>query len=549
MATDVESEVISKGPCSACGSSDGNASYDDGHTYCFVCKEYVHGEAPAAPSTPSKAPKRGDKMIPQGEAQALKARGLTKKTCERWGYTVGKLGGEPVQIANYRDDDRTVTAQKVKTASKEFVFLGDKKKAGLYGRHLWKGGGRRVIITEGEPDALAVDQVLGAKWQVVSLQNGSSAARKSLAADLEWLNSFEQVVLCFDMDEPGRAAVQDCATLFKPGKLHIVSLPLKDANEMVMAGRVEELVTALWGAKAYRPDGLITVSDIMDKVLKEPEVGLPWCFPSLTKQTFGRRYGEAVALGAGTGVGKTTFLTQQIAFDLSLGLPVGVFAFEQAPEETVKRVAGQTAGRQFHVPDDGWTQSELVAAVEDLRDGPGLHLYDHWGGCEWDIVKERIRFLVHNHGVRLIYLDHLTALAAAEADEKTGLERIMSEMGSLVKELNIWLLFVSHLATPDGTPHEEGGRVKIRHFKGSRSIGFWSHFMFGMERDQQPDEDDDDADSDTTFRVLKDRFTGRSTGLTFPIRYNPRNGLLEEAEAAPRKPMFAAATTTADDPF
>jgi twinkle protein len=54
---------------------------------------------------------------------------------------------------------------------------------------------------------------------------------------------------------------------------------------------------------------------------------------------------------------------------------------------------------------------------------------------------------------------------------------------------NVMLTFVSHLATPEGKPHEEGGRVMIRHFKGSRAIGFWCHFMFGLERNQQ-DQDD-----------------------------------------------------------
>jgi twinkle protein len=107
------------------------------------------------------------------------------------------------------------------------------------------------------------------------------------------------------------------------------------------------------------------------------------------------------------------------------------------------------------------------------------------GRTEWDSIKSRIRFLRHAQDVRIFYLDHLTALAAAEDDERTALERIMSEMAALAKELQIVLIFVSHLATPEGKPHEEGGRVMIRHFKGSRAIGFWSHYMIGLERDQQ----------------------------------------------------------------
>ena len=106
----------------------------------------------------------------------------------------------------------------------------------------------------------------------------------------------------------------------------------------------------------------------------------------------------------------------------------------------------------------------------------------------------------------------------------------MAEMGSLVKELGVWVLFVSHLATPEGTPHEEGGRVKIRHFKGSRAIGFWSHFMIGLERDQQAEDEEDR--STTTYRMLKDRYTGRSTGETYRIGYEQQTGRLVEARDA-----------------
>jgi twinkle protein len=364
---------------------------------------------------------------------------------------------------------------------------------------------------------------------VVSLPNGAQSARKALASELEWLLGFEEVVLCFDQDDAGRRAVEDCARLFPPGKLRVVNLPLKDPSDMLQAGRTEELVQALWGAKAYRPDGIVTVSEIASAVLEPPIGGLAWCFPRLTEATYGRRYGECVALGAGTGVGKTTLLTQQIASDILDGHKVGVFAFEQSPAETVKRVAGQMVGRIFHVPGEGWTQEELESAVRRLADLDLLYLYDHFGACEWEVVRERIRYLRHAHGVRIFYLDHLTALAAATDDERVALEKIMAEVGALVKELDCWLLFISHLATPEGRPHEEGGRVTIRHFKGSRSIGYWSHFMLALERDQQADTPEERKT--TILRVLKDRFTGRATGLTIPLSYDFSTGLLREDAA------------------
>lgn len=453
--------------------------------------------------------------------KAIPARRLTQETCEKWGY--GVSGG--YQIANYRDATGTVVGQKLRDKDKAFSVNGSIT-GHLYGRHLCRDAGRRIIITEGEIDALTVSQVLDHKWQVVSIPNGAQSAKKALASNYEWLVKFETIVLCYDQDDPGREATLECAQIFPPGKVKVVTLPLKDPSAMLVEDRVEELVKCLWDAKDYRPDGIVSVADVIDEVLTPPKMDLPWCIEKLSKATYGRRYGELVALGAGTGVGKTTLITQQIAHDLCAKLPVAIFAFEQKPAETVKRVAGQMVGRTFHIPDSGWTQKELkeVLAAPFMKN---LYLYDHFGACNWAVVRDRIRYLHHAHGVRIFYLDHLTALAAAEEDERLALEKIMSEMGGLVKELDCWLLFVSHLATPDGTPHEEGGRVTIRHFKGSRSIGYWSHFMFGLERDQQSDEPE--SRGTTTFRVLKDRYTGQATGLTLPLAYNPKSGLLEEA--------------------
>lgn len=520
-----DSEFIAHEPCPKCGSSNNLARYSDGHAHCFTdgCGYY---EVASDNPQPRRKPKTAAGLI-DGHAVALKSRGLTEATCSKWRYVCNDE--EQAQVANYlADDGQLIVGQKLRYRDKKFSVRGDIS-GRLYGRWLWRDKGRRVIVTEGEIDALTVSQVLEHRWQVVSLPNGVQSARKTLAANFEWLNGFEQIVLCFDMDDAGREAIEPCATLFQPGKVRVVNLPMKDPNEMLVAGRTEELVRALWDAKEYRPDGIKTIADVRDQLLQPPRMGLPWVFHTLTEATYGRRYGEAVGLGAGTGIGKTTLLTQQIAADLRDGHNVGAFLFEQMPDETVLRVAGQTVGKTFHIPDGTWKREELIEAVDALADAPAkLHLYDHFGACEWPVVRDRIRYLRHAHNTRLFYLDHLTAFSAAEDDERRGLDKIMAELGLLVKELDCWLLFVSHLATPEGKSHEEGGRVMAKHFKGSRAIMQWSHFMIGLERDNQAD--DLEERQQTRLRVLKDRYTGRSTGLTFSITYDPTTGLLRECD-------------------
>ena len=66
-----------------------------------------------------------------------------------------------------------------------------------------------------------------------------------------------------------------------------------------------------------------------------------------------------------------------------------------------------------------------------------------------------------------------------------------------------------------------------KHFTGSRAIARWSHYMFGLERNKQ--HTDPVKRQTTTFRVLKDRFTGRATGIKFGLQYDQNNGILRES--------------------
>ncbi len=466
-------------------------------------------------------------LIPIGEPVALEKRCLSEETCAKWRYTVSTYQGKDAQVANYCNDTGQVIAQKVRLPGKEFTFLGDTKAAGLYGQWLWRDKGKMVVITEGEIDALSVSQLQHNKWPVVSVPNGAQGAKKAVQKALEWLERFDSVVFMFDNDEHGAAAVQECAPLLTPGKAKIARLPLKDANEMLQAGRGSEVIDALWGAKEYRPDGIVTVADVEEEALKPIETGLSWPWEALTRATYGMREGELYTYGAGTGVGKTDVLTQVVTHNLTVHkVPVAVFFLESSPADTLVRVAGKLAGKCFHVPGDGWTEAELKAAIAKVKASAPLFMYDNFGATEWDAIKGKITYLANAHGVKDIFIDHLTALAAGEEDERVFLENTMEEIAGLTKRLKLRTHLVSHLATPEGKSHEEGGRVTIRHFKGSRAIGFWSHFMLGLERDQQ--EEDLTKRNTTTVRVLKDRKTGRGTGRTFLLTYDPKTGQLHE---------------------
>jgi twinkle protein len=236
---------------------------------------------------------------------------------------------------------------------------------------------------------------------------------------MAYFNSFDEVILMFDNDEAGEKALSQCAPLFPAGKCSIARINgYKDANEALQAGATRAILEAQWNAKPYRPDGIVSLSDIREELDKPVEMGLAWYLDTLTRCTYGRRYGEVYAIGAGTGVGKTDFLTQQIVYDMyELHQKVGVFFLEQMPTETAIRIAGKQAGKLFHIPDGDWTPEERVAAIDELAESDTLRMYDSFGVCEWDVVKSNIEYLHHAEGIRIFYVDHLTALATGQSTD------------------------------------------------------------------------------------------------------------------------------------
>lgn len=518
--------AVAKEPCPDCvakgndNSGDNLARYDDGGAYCFACGYSERSEGHAGAAAPTAASKKAP-LLSGLEYRPLIKRGIDEETCRHFGYAIGDYHGKAVHVAQYQRDGKVV-AQKLRDSKKNFKFVGDAKKSGLFGQHLWRDGGKKVCITEGEIDALTLSMLQNNKWPVVSVPNGAQGATKTIAQEIEWLETFEQVIFMFDMDEPGQEAAKECAALLSPGKAFIARLPMKDANMCLLKGKSKELLDSMWGAKAYRPDGVIDIDSVVDDACMDIEIGLPWPWPSLTEKTYGRRRGELYGFGGGTGCGKSTVFKQIAKHVIEVDkLPVGLLMLEEPPKLTAKTLAGMMMGVRVHVPGVEYDRNELRETLRGLSGR--VFLYDHFGSMSFKVIREKIRYMVRALGVRDIFLDHLTALAAAiDTDERKAIDAIMAELSSLCQELDCTIYYVSHLTTPDGKSHEEGGRVLEKQFRGSRSIAYWSHFLFGIERDKQ------DIGGVTVFRVLKDRYTGDAAGLRFGLSYDTDTGLLNE---------------------
>ena len=157
-------------------------------------------------------------------------------------------------------------------------------------------------------------------------------------------------------------------------------------------------------------------------------------------------------------------------------------------------------------------------------------MFDGFGSYDPDVIYNRIEYLAVGLDTKVIFLDHLSILLSGlEGDERKTIDRTMTRLRSLVERTGISLFLVSHLRrTQSDSNHEEGARVTLGQLRGSASIAQLSDACIALERDQQSDP----KHSDTTVRVLKNRYSGE-TGVACTIRYDLDSCKFIENEAEP----------------
>ena len=529
-------------PCPACKSTDACSINEDGSAKCFSCDaffpKYSNGTVMSTENYNKPTPTPKVLNAHGGIFAKLTDRNISKETAEKFGVKVvydsdGQLAQHLYPF--YINHEQCATKTRF-VRDKRFSFDGTIQGSGLFGQNLFKEGGKYLTIVEGECDAMATYELLGSKWAVVSIKRGAASAVKDVKESIEYVESFDNVVICFDKDKVGEEAAKKVATILKPGKAKIVTLPngYKDPNDMLNKGRHQEFTRAWWDAQVYTPSGIIRVADKQKEFLnREQKQSVPYPWEGLNKKLLGLRAGELVTVTGGTGLGKSS-VTRELEHWLikQTNDNVGVIALEEDWKRTVDGILSIEANDKLYIDSirNGYTDNQLVDMFDKVFSNDRVFIHAHFGANDIEEIFAKLRYLIVGCDCKWVVVDHLHMLVSSmlDGDERKAIDSIMHRLRSMVEETGAGIILVSHLRRVDGNKgHENGITVSLSHLRGSNSIAQLSDCVIALERNQQSD---DELESRTTrLRVLKSRYTG-DVGKAASLVYDKDTGRLTEYE-------------------
>jgi twinkle protein len=513
--------IKTKLPCLSkeCGSSDARRLYDTLTSFCFSCQTWFppqkDSEELEIDIIKPKSTNFFKKQLTVDEVKDLpirgfKERGITKTVAEYFDVKASYGENGEIDAHYYPYDDGA--AYKVRKLPKEFTWIN--KSTNLFGQSKFSPAGKRLIITEGEIDALSIAQASLDKYKKIYPVVAMSSANmtKSLLENRDWIRTFHEVVLCLDNDEAGKKATEEAIRIIGIDKAKIAKLPCKDPNEVLLKFDGMRLLQCVFEAAPYIPAGIIGKEELwqaLQNYNSSVSVPYPECLEGVNTKLKGMRAGEITLFISGTGSGKSTVLREIMLHILeNTEDKIGVVSLEESPAETARKLAGMVLNRnpaKEEIP-----LNELQEGFDKVFGSDRVVLLDHQGSINDNSIVDQLEYMCLT-GCKYLFIDHITILVSEGVENLTGNEaqdKVMNDLLRLVKRHPVWIGLVSHLrkAPNNKGSFEEGRLPSIDDIRGSGSIKQISFDIISFARNLTADNDKER--NTIKMRILKSRYTG-----------------------------------------
>lgn len=521
-------------PCWECESSDAATLYLDGgkpRIKCYSCdaityddeiiEDYMSGELPEKkPTTTNVEPIKV--QTSKGYVHAMEDRHIKIETAQRFGVKTlyNEKNERYARVFPYHDPNGDHLASKIKTLDKKIYCEGTLSACGLFGQHLFASGGQKyVTITEGEEDAMAVHQMLSTpenESAVVSVKTGAPSAVKSVEGAYEWLNGFENIIICFDNDKQGQEAAKAVASKFL-GKAKIMKMRHKDANDYLRSGDARIFKKDWFNAEQVSVKGVYEFSELWDEINKvETYTTVPYPWQEVNDKLYGMRTGELAIIKAKPKIGKTELL-REIVWHIheTTDHHMAVIFLEESVKRIAQGFMSKEMNKPIHLPDTQYKETDRVAAFKKIADAGKIHIFDPTSERTPANLFAKLQYFVNACGCKYIFLDHISMFAykAQHTDERRFLDGFITDLEEFATKHDVHICAVMHV-------NDEG---KTR---GSRAPNQLCQAMIEIQRDKlNPDpiianttkviveENRFSGDSGWCCDLLYDRDTGRMNVL------------------------------------
>lgn len=558
-------------PCPKCGSKDNFAVYNDGSGHCFGCQytvpsqEYIESKKDERPSRVKpyrkepmeqiEAVKSTKPPITESENSKVKSetstkthgyRGLKEETTKLFGVRQAfDADGNVVEQYYPCTQEGQLVGYKVREEPKNFFSIGRTgADVELFMQFKFNRGGKYVLLVEGELDALSAYQMLseynknrGSDFEtaVVSATIGANA-KKQIAAQYKFFDSFENIILCMDNDSAGAKAEEDFLKCLPKGKVKIMPRRFKDANEYLTKGQQKEFIADFYNAKKQVPVGVLPSDQLYERMLNQAAVAkVP--FPPFMQElndmfVGGLPLGHIVNIAADTGIGKTTLVNELIKFWV-FNSPhlVGIVSMELDAGQYGEVLLSQHIGKKLSLigsTEDKleYIKSDRVKAMADELfkngDDPRFYLLDNRDGSIEEI-QDTVEELVVACGCKIIVLDPLQDILDGLTNEEQAV--FMKWMKGFIKSHGVTFVLINHMRK---TPAGQNGADSEQNIMGSSTIIKSASGNILLKRDKMAE--DPVVRNTTDILVSKNRICGL-TGPAGSVYYNNETHRLQSLKS------------------
>lgn len=546
--------------CSECGSSDGLAMYEDSSCHCFVCGFTIASENLKKQNKPSNKVRkeRVEDMeskvitkpaITEEENQEIKSntviqangfRGVRDEIYKMFGvrHAITEEGAVTKQFYPVTQEGQ-LSGYKIREVPKKFFSKGRTgSDCELFMQFKFNRGGKYVVITEGEIDALSAYQMISDynksknsdyETAVVSPTTGANS-EKQIASQYKFFDRFENIILMYDSDKAGETAAEELVKHLPKGKVKIANLRYKDPNEYLMNRKEREFINDFYSAKTFVPVGVLGSGEIADSMrdeFKTPKIPLPPFMHKLQDMMAGGvPLGRIVNLGSSSGSGKSTIIDEIVYFMLfNSPYKVGVVTLESTTGQYGVKLLSRHIGLKLELLKNDaaleMLNSENVKKKEKelFWTETGEHRFflvdDRDGGVE--NVKDAIENLIISCGCKVIVLDPVNDVIGTLSNEEQ--ESFYGWQKGMVKSHSCTFYNVMHTRKTSGGQKagSAGADLHEEDLMGASSAykSAACNLMFSRNKEAE-----DDVERNTTLmKATKIRWTGK-TGIAGKYYYD-----------------------------